>query len=202
MAALVFKKEDDPDVFRLITDKNLLRQFDFLKTLVEVSLVKSGCIVTQEIILDLNRYAVVLLTPTPGEYRKEAVHITNARHMPPPHEEVPGWMDEFVNYLSANWDSHSASHLSAYALWRLCWVHPFMEGNGRTARAMSYLMLCMKHGMWLPGTNIIPMQIKKNLKPYYESLQDADHHYQKNGEINVTTLEQYLDGLLTIQLAP
>jgi hypothetical protein len=30
------------------------------------------------------------------------------------------------------------TELAAYGLWRLNWIHPFVEGNGRTARAVCY----------------------------------------------------------------
>jgi hypothetical protein len=36
-------------------------------------------------------------------------------------------------------------------MWRTNWVHPFDDGNGRTARAASYLVLCVKLGYRLPG---------------------------------------------------
>jgi Fic/DOC family len=63
------------------------------------------------------------------------------------------------DYVNENWEGSSPVHLSAYVLWKLNWIHPFTDGNGRTARAISYLLLCLRLGYRLPGTNTIP---KKN----------------------------------------
>ncbi|HET9282483.1 MAG TPA: Fic family protein [Candidatus Angelobacter sp.] len=52
----------------------------------------------------------------------------------------------------------SAIHLAAYVIWRLNWIHPFADGNGRTSRALSYLVLCTRLGERLPGTVTIPDQ--------------------------------------------
>jgi Fic family protein len=199
----IVNENDDPILFRFITDTNLLRQYDLLKTTVEVALSRDkDCIISEELIQQLNNAAVVFLTETPGKYRKEPVHITNSKHIPPPHEEVEGLMAECTAYLVDGWDKHSPTHLSAYALWRLNWIHPFVEGNGRTARATSYLAMCAKHGMWLPGANTIPMQIRLDRKPYYAALSDADEQWKNGKTLDLSTLEQYLDGLLTKQISP
>jgi len=60
------------------------------------------------------------------------------------------------------------------ALWRLNWIHPFIEGNGRTARAACYYLLCVKHGAILPGRKIVPERIRENREPYYAALKSAD----------------------------
>jgi Fic family protein len=111
-------------------------------------------------------------------------------------------MQELLGYLSSNWTSATPSHLAAYALWRLCWVHPFEEGNGRTARAACMLILCYKHGAWLPGKEIIPKQIRDNRPPYYAVLREADNQHDKSGRksIDVSKTEDYLNDLLTKQL--
>ena len=61
-------------------------------------------------------------------------------------------MDQFFSLIHENWTiiDHPTG-LAAYALWRLNWIHPFVEGNGRTARAACYYLICMKAGRLLPG---------------------------------------------------
>jgi len=45
-------------------------------------------------------------------------------------------MDAFFSLIHENWTivDHPTT-LAAFALWNLNWIHPFIEGNGRTARA-------------------------------------------------------------------
>ena len=89
--------------------------------------------------------------------------------------------------------------LPAYALWRLNWIHPFVEGNGRTARAACYYLICLKTGMLLPGKKIVPERIRENRTPYYAALRAADQHWDQ-GHFNVADLSTYLGSLLIDQL--
>lgn len=102
------------------------------------------------------------------------------------------------DYVNQNLQK-SATHLAAYILWRLNWIHPFTDGNGRTAQAISYLVLCVRLGYRLPGTNTIPAQIASDKTPYYKALEAADNTYC-NGSVNVSELEELLSGLLATQL--
>lgn len=52
-------------------------------------------------------------------------------------------------------------------------IHPFTEGNGRTARAASYLVLCLKLGGWLPGQTILPDRIGSNRNEYVAAIRAA-----------------------------
>jgi Fic family protein len=89
--------------------------------------------------------------------------------------------------------------LASYGLWRLNWVHPFIEGNGRTARAVCYYLLCARSGMLLPGNKIVPERIRENRAPYYTALQAADRAWN-DGHYDLSVMEAYLAGLLQAQL--
>lgn len=90
--------------------------------------------------------------------------------------------------------------MAAYALWRLNWIHPFVEGNGRTARAACYYLICLQTGRLLPGTKIVPERIRENREPYYAALHTADVAWE-DGRIDVNDLATYLANLLKAQLA-
>jgi Fic family protein len=84
-------------------------------------------------------------------------------------------------------------------LWKLNWIHPFSEGNGRTARAVSYVVLSIKLDGLLPGKPTIPDQIAADKSPYYDALEKADEAFEA-GMINVSALENLLDSMLATQL--
>jgi Fic family protein len=90
-------------------------------------------------------------------------------------------------------------HLAAYVLWKLNWIHPFADGNGRTARAIAYVVLSIKLDSVLPGAPTIPEQISGNKKPYYDALEAADKCLA-GGEVDVSDLEKMLDAMLSTQL--
>jgi Fic family protein len=84
-------------------------------------------------------------------------------------------------------------------MWRLNWIHPFTDGNGRTSRAVAYFVLCAKVGYRLPGHSTVPEQIAANKAPYYQALEKADQHW-KDGRLDLSDLENLLDECLATQL--
>jgi Fic family protein len=76
----------------------------------------------------------------PGEYRTLAVRVGNYR--PPPPEQVPVLMQQFVVWFNqepqASWDRVVRAVVAHFYLVS---IHPFADGNGRTARALESLIL-------------------------------------------------------------
>jgi len=101
-------------------------------------------------------------------------------------------------YVEEHWDS-TPVHLGAYLLWRLNWIHPFRDGNGRTSRAIAYLVLCARLAMRLPGTKTIPERIATTKQPYYTALDRADAAWTA-GRVDVAAMEQLLSDHLAAQL--
>ena len=83
-------------------------------------------------------------------------------------------MDDFVNHVNRMWDASDPVVLASYVLWRLNHIDPFINGNGRTARAASYFGLCLRAGAWLPGNTTLPDFIAENRERYVAALQEAD----------------------------
>jgi Fic family protein len=147
----------------------------------------------------LNYAAVANIAQFGGRYREEPIYVGN--HRPPHFKEVPNEMDRFFSVIHENWTVfEQPTLLAAYALWRLNWIHPFVEGNGRTARAACYYLICIRQRQLLPGKKIVPERIRENRSPYYAALQAADRAWDL-GNFDVSELEKYLARLLTAQLA-
>lgn len=148
---------------------------------------------------DLNRYAVDGLVEQPGAWRYVPIEISNSSHNPPSHLQVPEEIDRMCEYVQSYWSSRTPIHLAAYVMWRLNWIHPFVDGNGRTSRAVSYLVLCAKLGYRLPGTKTIPERIAEHKSPYYQALDHADK--ASVGDIvDVSAMERLLEEHLEAQL--
>lgn len=108
-------------------------------------------------------------------------------------------MDQFISFIHENWFHGTSTPLAAYGLWRLNWIHPFVEGNGRTARATCYYLLCAKEGRLLPGRRIVAERIRESRDQYYTALQAADKAWD-DGNFDLSQMEGYLATLLTEQL--
>lgn len=185
-----------------LAEKNLLAQYDALEDFFMAwqNLDRPLFHLSEDIIKRFNHIAVKGLRPDAGEYRNYAIDIDNSAHTPPPPNEVTQRMHELCDYANQHFDA-DPYHVAAYVLWYLNWIHPFGDGNGRTARAISYLLLCIRLDLFLTGSDIIPKQIVEDRSQYYLALDAADESF-KNGIIDTSQLEQMLQQMLRRQLLP
>jgi Fic family protein len=151
------------------------------------------------VLLKLHRLAMEGIDRYAGNFRPASVAIRGSKHVPIAGDDVPRYVEEMLEYVAENWKTRTAIHLSSYVMWRLNWIHPFADGNGRTSRILSYLILCGRLGQSLPGTHTIPEQISENKDPYYQALEIADQHFKK-GAVNVSEMENLLESYLARQL--
>ena len=159
------REKDNPALFLKISEHNLLRrQYDLLSNCVEIGLAKGIEAFDKYTLWALNYAAFANIAQFGGRYREEPIYVGN--HRPPHFKDVPNHMDRFFSVIHENWTTYDhPTLLAAYALWRLNWIHPFVEGNGRTARAACYYLICMKQGKLLLGKKIVPERIRENRAP-------------------------------------
>lgn len=192
------REKDNPALYARIQEQNLLRQYDLLSNCVEIGLEKGIEAFDKYTLWALNYAAVANIAQFGGRFREEPILVGD--HIPPHFEKVPDLMDRFFSMIHENWTIHDhPTLLAGYALWRLNWIHPFVEGNGRTARAACYYLICLKNGKLLRGKKIVPERIRENRQPYYAALKAADRAWDE-GKLDVSEIAKYLEGLLTGQL--
>ena len=93
-------------------------------------------------ILTLHRSALEGLSPYAGNFRPSSVEIQGSGHKPVDAHRVPELIEDMCDYVNTNWSEKNAVHLASFIMWRLNWIHPFSDGNGRTSRMVSYVVLC------------------------------------------------------------
>lgn len=77
-----------------------------------------------------------------GFYRNVAVRISGSAVVMPNPRKVPQLMEEFEGWLVSKHKLHPVA-MAAEAHYRLVSIHPFVDGNGRTARLLMNLLLMM-----------------------------------------------------------
>ncbi|WP_339857626.1 Fic family protein [uncultured Nisaea sp.] len=193
------RSKDNHELFHRVQEQNLLRQYDLLTNSIEIGIEKGIEAFDKYTLWSLNHVAVANIAQFGGRYREEPIYV--GAHIPPHFDRVSDEMDRFFSVVHENWTViDHPTVLPAYALWRLNWIHPFVEGNGRTARAACYYLICMRFGALLPGNKIVPERIRENRDPYYAALQSADRAWN-DGHFDVNELANYLQDLLKAQLA-
>ncbi len=180
--------------------RNGLRQFDAAIELIETWLQPERPFrLRASAISSLNRIALEGLSHYAGIYRPARIEIKGSKHKPPEAHLVAELVENLCDYVNGHWNL-SALHLASYVMWRLNWIHPFVDGNGRTTRAISFVVLCVRLGYRVPGSNTIPEQIANNKTPYYEALEAADASLHGE-QFDVSSVETLLGALLANQLA-
>ena len=189
----------NPEDIAKIEAVNTLRQYDVMMAELDKAIYNKQYRLRPSFLLALNRVALENLDMMAGTYRNNKISIENSRHTPPPYEEVPSLIESFCDYINFNLTEKTAIHLAAYGMWRLNWIHPFSDGNGRTSRAISYFILSWRSGEKFPSTKTIPEQISENKSDYYKALDIADENW-RNGIVDVSAMEELLKKLLANQL--
>jgi Fic family protein len=153
-------------------------------------------------ILQLHEAALQGIHPQAGTFRNSPVTITKSKHLPPEYFFVSEHVTDLCEYVNSHWSDGATSkiHIAAYAMWKLNWIHPFADGNGRTSRVVSYVVLCIGMNSVLPGSPSIPDQISSNKVPYYEALEAADEGLRQRNVVDLNKMEDLISAYLAQQL--
>ena len=120
-----------------------------------------------------------------GKYRTSGVRISGANFVPPNALKVDEFVSELIDF--ANDSEVDILIRSAIFHHRFVWIHPFFDGNGRTARLLLNLIL-MKSGF--PPAIIL----KNDRKKYYDALNQANNQdYSKLVLLILQAVERTLD---------
>lgn len=178
------------------------RQFSFLQSVVSAAIQAQQPFLSQAILKSLNFHAITCLHTNAGEFRPCEVHVSHPdpaeNYQAPSFFRVQALMDDFVNQVNANWQASDEITLASFVLWRLCAIHPFINGNGRTARAAAYFTICVKSGGWLPGTENMTTLLKQH-PDYTRALKHCDASANA-GQIDLQPLRSVILDCLESQL--
>jgi Fic family protein len=123
---------------------------------------------TESVLLQLHKIILKNINDSEaGHYRRSNVMILGSRHIPPQAVKVPALMAQFFEWYYANEHILPVAELAAWAHYKLVYIHPFIDGNGRTARLLMNLIL-MQRGY--PPAVILRLDRKK----YMDALNEAN----------------------------
>ena len=131
----------------------------------------------------------------PGNYRKIQNYVVNSKtreivYTPPAPLEVPHLMREFTQWMINKSEDVSPVLVAGIAQFQFVHIHPFIDGNGRTARLLSTLIL-YKTGYDFKRLFSISKYYDKDRPSYYQAIQTV----RKNNMDMTTWLEYFVDGL-------
>lgn len=130
----------------------------------------------------------------PGQYRKIQNYVINSKtqeviYTPPPAYEVPVLMSELISWLKQERELNPIL-ISGIAQFELVHIHPFLDGNGRTARLLSTLYL-YKTGYDFKRLFSLSEFYDRDRSNYYKAIQSV-----RDNAMDLTEwLEYYVYGL-------
>jgi Fic family protein len=184
--------------YQRLEAENAERQYDFIGSIVRAALATNRRFLSQTIIKALNFHAIACLHSCAGEYRPWPVRV--GKYEPPEPFRLQDLMDDFVNSVNVDWKESDPIYLASFVLWRINWIHPFINGNGRTARAIAYVVLCLWAGAELPGDTALPQLLKQERGRYVDALKVADESF-KLGSLDLSELYALVEELVNVQIA-
>lgn len=172
--------------------KNLFELFAFLESGPKTSApLKSNFVCTLHKLVEKNIVKGKLL----GHYREAQNAVFDATtgdivYLPPEAKDVETLMLEFFQQLNHNRWEHELIR-AAVTHFGLVTIHPFMDGNGRTARALSTFLL-LKSAFLFPRYIPWDEYFYHHRRQYYQLLHDAqgDNFYERKG---IWDLQRWLE---------
>lgn len=197
---MAFVLDANSPVGQYLSDRNRLRQYDFLHTSFEVS--PFGLEIDHDFLCSLNLYATQYISPQPGRYRRH-YNVEVGAHKPSDWSLVLDEMDVFLERLHSQWSHMDPIAAAGYSLWGVNHVHPFCDGNGRTARALMYFVLCKKLNRWLPGTTTVMELIRNDTHDQMCEIMQRMHDAKAPGtmETDLSEINAFLNALVLKQIS-
>lgn len=156
--------------------------------------------VTPEAILGFNSEVLAGLDQddvNPGEYRRGSVVVGTYRGAPWQDceflvERLCDWLDgEDFRPPSIEWQVPYAVLRAILAHLYIAWIHPFDDGNGRTARLIE-LQILLAAGVPMPATHLLSNHYNATRAEYYRRLDEAS---RSGGDV-VPFLRYAIQGLV------
>ncbi len=145
-----YTKKDKQEIINLIKAYSLLSSIDFTD---------NPFILTEDLIRELHKTITDQVPDEhniPGRYRNGIVHIGDKAHggiYTPPKilEDVKNLMEEFVSWINSDEITKISPFIRAsIAHYHFCIIHPFWDGNGRTARLIEAIILQVANIKYAP----------------------------------------------------
>jgi len=158
---------------------------------------ESSAPIDEHFICELQKMAVEGLTqegdPNAGSYRDVPIYIAGSGHEPPDADSVPSHMRELVKFINKKCELQYDLLKVSVVHHQFVWIHPFRNGNGRTARLLTYAMIVRLFGVRQSRLFNPTAVFCSDRNKYYEMLKLAD---SGNNDAKVQWCQFMLQGLL------
>ncbi len=136
-----------------------------------------------------------------GKLRMEPVFVNDPKtgkpvYLPPDHKDVLALMNELIDFVSINKDKIDPLILAGIFHKQMVIIHPFIDGNGRTTRVVTKILLAIL------GINTFRLfsfenYYNSNVTKYFAKVGEFGNYYEIHERVNFTQwLEYFTDGII------
>ncbi|MDO8570277.1 MAG: Fic family protein [Candidatus Daviesbacteria bacterium] len=154
------------------------------------------------ILLIQNQITIGLLPKfASGKLRKNPVIVNNPKtnqiiYLPPDAKDIKTLMEELIKFVQTNKDIIDPLILAGIFHKQMVIIHPFIDGNGRTARLATKVLLAE---MGLNTFNLFSFEnyYNKNITKYFQTVGEFNNYYEIADKIDFTLwLEYFTEGII------
>lgn len=187
------------------TEKEVLNYNQALEKLNKQLIKKERLILTSQLILRIHHQVTKGLLPDfqTGQWRKEPVQLFNPKtqqpiFLPPDWQEVVKLIDDLISFVNQKYNEVDSLILAGIFHKQFVIIHPFMDGNGRTTRLLTKVLLA---DMGLNTFNLFSFEnyYNQNVFKYIQEVGEIGDYKEltKQKKIDFTQwLEYFTDGII------
>lgn len=187
------RERDEEEIMGYYAGLDKLEQCVKLKTLISENIIQT----LHALVIGKGKSKV-----TPTAYRDGQNVIKDSItgsivYLPPEAQDVKILMDELICWINQESKNLPIPLIAAIAHYQFATIHPYYDGNGRTARLLTTLILHL-NGYGLNGLYSLEEYYAKNLPDYYQAISIGPSHnyYFGREESDITSwIEYFLVGM-------
>jgi Fic family protein len=181
------------------SEREVLNYNEILKE-INRKLEKGPVPITLELILSIQKKVIYKLLPAhhSGKLRVDPVFVNDPRerktiYWPPDVQDVPALVKDLIQFVDANKNKIDPLILAGLFHKQMVIIHPFMDGNGRTTRLVTKILLA---GMGLNTFNLFSFEnyYNQNVTRYFETVGVRGNYYDVAEQIDFTAWLEYFTG--------
>ena len=181
------------------SEREVLNYNEALKE-INGKLAKGAIPVTQTLILQIHKQVINKLLPAfqSGRLRADPVFVNDPRtrttiYWPPDVKNVPVLINDLISFVEANKSNMDPLILAGLFHKQMVVIHPFMDGNGRTTRLLTKILLA---NMGLNTFNLFSFEnyYNQNVTRYFQMVGVRGDYYEIGKEIDYSPWLEYFTG--------
>jgi Fic family protein len=156
--------------------------------------------ITTSLILQIHRKVIHKLLPShqSGTLRADPVFVNDPKarrtiYWPPDAKDVPNLIDDLIKFIDSNKRKIDPLILAGLFHKQMVVIHPFMDGNGRTTRLLTKILLA---DMGLNTFNLFSFEnyYNQNVTKYFEQVGVRGNYYDIAATMDFTPWLEYFTG--------